>query len=140
MQLAARQSLAQCTAAAGRPAPLPDLRNRIYTIHFAYASTEVSVPDAELNSLVAEARNAVQIVLRARTDGKTDSVGEIRVAKGRAAAVKRYLAQAGVDLSRIRSTWQPSGDPVADNDTPEGRALNRRVEVEIYRTAPLVWH
>jgi type IV secretion system protein VirD4 len=31
--------------------------------------------------------------------------------KGRAAAVKRYLAQAGVDLSHIRSTWQPSGDP-----------------------------
>ena len=50
------------------------------------------------------------------------------------------LVQAGIEPARIRTTWQPAGDYAADNELPGGRALNRRVEVEIYRAAPQVAH
>jgi hypothetical protein len=43
-----------------------------------------------------------------------------------------------MDRTGIRATWQPIGDTVADNDSAAGRALNRRVEIEIYRAAPQV--
>jgi flagellar motor protein MotB len=42
-----------------------------------------------------------------------------------------------VDPSRIRATYQPAGDQVADNASARGRDLNRRVEIELYRALPV---
>jgi outer membrane protein OmpA-like peptidoglycan-associated protein len=114
----------------------PAAHNIVYAIFFDYGSTEVSMPDADGERLIADARNAPLVMLRGRTDGSTESPGETRVARGRVSAVRAYLLQAGVDDWRIRSTWQPTGDFIADNTSPEGRARNRRVEIEIYREAP----
>lgn len=114
----------------------PAARNIVYAIFFDYGSTEVSMPDADGERLIAVARNAPLVMLRGRTDGSAESPGETRVARGRVSAVHAYLLQAGVDDWRIRSTWQPTGDFIADNALPEGRARNRRVEIEIYREAP----
>ena len=55
----------------------------------------------------------------------------------RAAAVRDYLVAAGVDPARIRATYQPAGDHVADNVSAGGRGLNRRVEIEMYRALPV---
>ena len=57
--------------------------------------------------------------------------------QARANAVRAYLIAAGVDPARIRATHQPSGDHLADNRSPQGRNLNRRVEIEIYRAVPV---
>ena len=84
-----------------------------------------------------EAKAAPLVVLRGRTDGLSDSSGESRIAQARANAVRDYLIAAGVDPTRIRATHQPSGDHVADNRNPQGRNLNRRVEIEVYRALPL---
>ena len=90
------------------------------------------------NYVPAEAyRQSPLVVLRGRTDGTTDSPIESRIARERAAAVRDYLAAAGVDPTRIRATYQPAGDHAADNTAATGRAANRRVEVEVYRTAPV---
>ena len=43
----------------------------------------------------------------------------------------------GVDPARIRATYQPVGDHVADNGSDSGRGLNRRVEIELYRALPV---
>ena len=51
--------------------------------------------------------------------------------------MRDYLMSAGVNASRIRLSHQSVGDHVADNQTSAGRALNRRVEVEVYRAAPV---
>jgi outer membrane protein OmpA-like peptidoglycan-associated protein len=51
--------------------------------------------------------------------------------------VRDYLVAAGVDPARIRATYQPAGDHVADNASAGGRGLNRRVEVELYRALPV---
>ncbi len=76
-------------------------------------------------------------MLRGRTDGQTDTLAESRIARDRANAVRDYLVAVGVDAARIRATHQPTGDPVADNVSRSGQALNRRVEIEIYRVAPV---
>lgn len=110
--------------------------NAIYPVLFAYGSTRVNLPDADATRLLAEARDAPLIVLRGRTDGSTESVTESRIARERSAAVQAYLVRAGIDPNRIRATWQPVGDHAADNRTDDGRTLNRRVEIEIYRAAP----
>ncbi len=113
-----------------------DQRNNLHTVLFAFNSTHLELPAADAERLLAEARSAPLILLRGRTDGTTDTPTENRIARERAQAVEALLVRGGVPPARIRSTWQASGDHVSDNDTAEGRALNRRVEIEIYRAAP----
>jgi outer membrane protein OmpA-like peptidoglycan-associated protein len=111
--------------------------NRVHTVHFAFNSTRVSIPSTEATVLVDDSKAAPLVVLRGRTDGLSDSSAESRIAQARAIAVRDYLIAAGVDPTRIRTTHQPSGDHVADNRHPQGRQLNRRVEIEVYRALPL---
>lgn len=73
---------------------------------------------------------------RVEIEGHTDSVGtdeyNIRLSQGRAQSVRDYLAQAALPADRIIAT-RGFGEarPIATNDTPEGRQLNRRVEIVI---------
>ena len=130
--------LAQQQAIAAQAKALPDLRNTLYTVTFAFGSAKVSLPDAEAAQLAEETRTAPLVLLRGRTDGVAESAAESRIARERANAVRDYLVQAGVDPARIRSTWQPVGDHAVENGSAGGRALNRRVEIEVYRVAPRV--
>lgn len=111
--------------------------NSLRIVHFAFNSTQVSIPTAEASALVEEAKVAPLVLLRGRTDGTADSSAESRIAQARANAVRDYLVASGVDPTRIRTTHQPSGDHLADNRNPQGRSLNRRVEIEVYRTLPI---
>lgn len=67
--------------------------------------------------------------------GHTDSVGSAaynqRLSLARAESVKAYLASKGVDRQRIRTEGRGETQPVADNATAEGRAKNRRVDIEV---------
>lgn len=127
----------QALAALQRAEQPPPQANSIYTIQFSYGSSRVELaPDSTLG-LVDEAKRAPLVVLHGRTDGDIDTPAEARIARERAAAVKAYLVAAGVDPSRIRPTYQPTGDHVVGNTSASGRALNRRVEVEVYRILPL---
>ena len=71
-----------------------------------------------------------------RVDGYTDSVGtdayNMKLSERRATAVKDYLIkEAGVESSKITAVGRGEADPVGDNKTPEGKAMNRRVEISI---------
>ena len=110
--------------------------NGVYSVLFAFASSEVSIAAIDKTTLIEQARSAALVMLRGRTDGSVESAAESRVARERALAVRSFLVQSGVEPTRIRTTWQPVGDTAGDNDTPSGRTLNRRVEIELYRTAP----
>jgi outer membrane protein OmpA-like peptidoglycan-associated protein len=90
----------------------------------------------ELARLVEAARSSPWIELSGRTDGTVESPAESRVARTRAEAIRDLLVGNGIDASRIRATWQPVGDPAADMSTEGGRSLSRRVEIELYRSAP----
>jgi OOP family OmpA-OmpF porin len=70
--------------------------------------------------------------------GHTDSVGtdqyNQRLSVRRAEAVKSYLVSKGVEANRIYTEGKGEKQPVADNKTREGRAKNRRVEIEVVGT------
>jgi len=110
--------------------------NAVYTILFTFGSTDGLVPPSSASWLTGRARQAELIVARGRTDGEVETAAESRVARERAAAVRAYLVQAGIDPARIRTSYQPIGDHSANNSTAAGRALNRRVEIEIYGALP----
>ncbi|MBE0624769.1 MAG: OmpA family protein, partial [Burkholderiales bacterium] len=52
----------------------------------------------------------------------------------RAGAVKAYLVSKGIEANRIYTEGKGETQPVADNKTKEGRAKNRRVEIEVVGT------
>lgn len=71
--------------------------------------------------------------LRLRIEGHTDNVGQAAsnqaLSERRAAAVKAYLVEQGIDAARLESAGLGDTQPKAGNDTPEGRQTNRRVEL-----------
>ena len=132
--IAARQ---QMLATMKTPAGHQAQANSSYTVRFDFGSTRVVIPAESAAVLIEGAKAAPLVLLRGRTDGTNDVPAESRIARERAAAVRDYLVAAGVDPSRIRATYQPVGDHVADNASAGGRSLNRRVEIELYRALPV---
>ena len=130
---AGQKALAAIQAA--MPATTPG--NAVFTVRFDFASTHVVIPADVAAAVIETARAAPLVLLRGRTDGVTDSPAESRIARERAAAVRAYLVNAGVDPARIRATYQPAGDHAADNSSPSGQGMNRRVEIEVYRAPPV---
>ncbi len=70
--------------------------------------------------------------------GHTDSVGgdgyNQKLSIARSEAVKNFLTSKGVEKNRVYTEGKGEKSPVADNKTTEGRAKNRRVEVEVVGT------
>jgi len=70
--------------------------------------------------------------------GHTDAVGSDAYNQGlsirRSEAVKAYLVSKGVERNRVYTEGKGEKQPVADNKTTEGRAKNRRVEIEVVGT------
>jgi OOP family OmpA-OmpF porin len=88
---------------------------------------------AKLDELVQKLQGAslTAIHLIGYTDGVgTDSYNDA-LSQHRAASVRDYLVSKGVDPSLMDVTGRGKRDPVASNATKEGRAKNRRVEVEV---------
>ena len=86
-----------------------------------------AILDQVAASLVANPEIRIEIA------GYTDSTGSRRMNLGlsqaRAIAVRAYLARKGVAPLRMRATGYGASGYIADNKTPEGRAMNRRVEL-----------
>ena len=70
--------------------------------------------------------------------GHTDSVGSDeynqKLSVRRAEAVKAYIISKGVEANRVYTEGKGEKQPVADNKTADGRAKNRRVEIEVVGT------
>ncbi len=86
-----------------------------------------------LNSVVLVANEFDQTVLV--VDGHTDSVGDPgynqRLSERRADTVARYLTAQGVQPVRVAAYGYGERYPIASNETAEGRAMNRRVELTL---------
>ena len=70
--------------------------------------------------------------------GHADSIGSDaynqRLSVRRAESVKAYLVSKGIEANRVYTEGKGEKQPVADNKTKEGRAKNRRVEIEVIGT------
>ena len=104
----------------------------LYGITFDFNKTTLR-PDSEgtlqrvLALLQSETSRAVEV------QGHTDNVGgddyNLKLSQGRADTVKTWLVSHGVAANRITTRGYGRQQPVADNDSDEGRAKNRRVEL-----------
>ena len=73
--------------------------------------------------------------VRISVDGHTDATGpeayNQTLSERRAKAVKSYLVENGVRADRLSTRGYGESNPIASNDTREGRELNRRVELKV---------
>lgn len=96
---------------------------------FAHTNFEPSKPVA--SALRAGVRGAEAIEVRGHTDSNVVNAADMRVAMDRAEKARTWLIRNGADASKIRTKHFPAGSFLADNRTPQGRSMNRRVEIDI---------
>ena len=85
------------------------------------------VLDRFAQTLNANPGSTVRIIGHTDNTG-TDSIND-PLSVNRAASVRQYLAARGVDPARITIDGRGSHEPIADNSSAQGRAMNRRVEI-----------
>lgn len=111
--------------------PLPE---RKFIIYFKRNSNEL--PDQAFETLDRIADFLVQspassIAIKGYTDSSGNYNYNVSVSEFRANSIKSYLVGKGVHVSRIDSVGLGPQDPIATNETAEGRSRNRRVEIEL---------
>jgi outer membrane protein OmpA-like peptidoglycan-associated protein len=108
------------------------------TIIVSFAPGSALLTDAarrELAAVVPDVRRSDAIEIRGRTDELGSGAGNEILARNRAVAVRDYLRAAQLaEQTAIRLTFKGACCYVAGNDTAEGRAANRRVEIEWQRS------
>lgn len=70
-----------------------------------------------------------KVVIEGHTDSRGSDANNLELSRKRAEAVRDYLASQGVSADRMQAVGRGESQPIAPNDTPEGRANNRRVEI-----------
>ena len=85
-----------------------------------------------LGMLASIARNCdARIEIAAHTDAKGDAAVNLKLSERRADAVRKYLVSSGVPAEDVEAAGYGETQPVATNDTEEGRRMNRRVEFRV---------
>ena len=87
----------------------------------------------ELDELVKymELKPNIKIEVGGHTDDEGSESGNLILSENRANAVRDYLMSKGIDGNRIKAKGYGESNPIGDNDTEAGRALNRRTEIRI---------
>ncbi len=129
---------AQAPAPAPAPAPMAPAKVTYAADAFFDFDKSVLKPEgkAKLDDLVAKVKDiSLEVVIAV---GHTDATGSDgynqKLSVRRSEAVKAYLVSKGIEKNRIYTEGKGEAQPVADNKTREGRAKNRRVEVEVVGT------
>ncbi len=105
-------------------------------VSFVTGSAKLTLSSqAPLDRAVAALRERPEqrVVIEGHTDNAGSRDANIRLSKARAEAVRAYFISKGIPATRLTSVGLGPDQPVASNDTPEGRAKNRRVQL---RSAP----
>ncbi len=122
------------------PAPQPPAAEKVTYAADAFFDTDKSVlkPEgrAKLDDLVSKVKdiNLEVIIAVGHTDSDASDAYNQKLSVRRAEAVKAYLVTKGIEKNRVYTEGKGEKQPVADNKTREGKAKNRRVEVEVVGT------
>lgn len=102
-------------------------------IHFATGKADILPESSETIQQIAQLlkdHSDLNILIEGHTDNTGNFDKNMELSRKRADAVKIYLiSKYGIDGTRLRSVGQGQTQPVGTNDTEEGRAKNRRVEI-----------
>ncbi|MBP9904568.1 MAG: OmpA family protein [Rhodoferax sp.] len=122
------------------PKPAPVAATKVTYAADAFFDFDKAVLKAEgkakLDDLVAKVKGInLEVIIAV---GHTDSVGgdpyNQKLSVKRSEAVKAYLVSKGIEKNRVYTEGKGEKQPVADNKTKDGRAKNRRVEIEVVGT------
>jgi len=112
----------------------PPFQEKTFTVQFPSDSNEFSIDAYTLLDDIIDIAlkyHGLEVLIT----GYTDSIGNKnynkQLSKFRATVVKSYLVGHGVDSKQILVSGMGPDNPIATNDTPEGRQLNRRVEIKL---------
>ena len=138
--VAPKAEAAPAPKAAPAPAPAPAAATKVTYAADAFFDFDKSVlkkeGKAKLDDLVGKVKGInLEVIIAV---GHTDSIGtdayNQKLSVRRAEAVKAYLVSKGIEKNRVYTEGKGEKQPVADNKTKEGRAKNRRVEIEVVGT------
>lgn len=103
-------------------------------VNFDFDKASLTVNAKALLDGVAEAlasRPDIEVEIGGHTDGKGSDEYNLRLSDRRSKSVKDYLVKKSIRSSRMTTRGYGETMPVADNETDEGRELNRRVELKV---------
>lgn len=113
------------------------IKVKIENLFFATNRTNILPESEEAMSGLAQFlldNESVTIHIMGHTDAVGSEKANLILSEGRANSVRLELIKRGIDADRITAEGKGESEPVADNETEEGRALNRRVEFTITGT------
>lgn len=104
-------------------------------LQFARNSAAVNLGGPELEQILATMQRYpdIRILVAGHTDSRSTEAYNQQLSEQRANGVKAWLVDRGIMPSRVETYGFGESRPIADNGTAEGRAQNRRVEVQILR-------
>jgi outer membrane protein OmpA-like peptidoglycan-associated protein len=125
---------AAAKAAATTPTPATGKKIILRGVNFDFDKANIRadarpILDEAITTLKAE--GGIAIIAEGHTDGVGTDAYNLALSQRRAAAVKDYLVKGGIGADRIKVEGFGESKPVASNDTADGRAQNRRVELRI---------
>lgn len=111
-----------------------DGRFRFKNLNYASGSAVIdgeSVQEVDNISAILKAYPDVSINIEGYTDSQGNADSNITLSQQRADAVQNRLLAEGIEANRIKTKGFGAANPIGDNETAEGRAQNRRIEVVI---------
>lgn len=107
-----------------------DFENVFFDINAAQLTTASFIELDALVNYLENTKNA-SIFIEGHTDNTGSEIANMNLSEKRANAIAQYLFQKGIALQRITSKGYGASKPIANNNTPEGRAKNRRTSFTI---------
>jgi outer membrane protein OmpA-like peptidoglycan-associated protein len=103
-------------------------------VHFDFNKADIrkdAVPILDEAAEMLKDEGSVGVIVVGHTDNIGSDAYNLKLSKRRADAVAKYLTSHGVDAKRLKTEGAGESKPVATNDTADGRAQNRRVELHV---------
>ena len=103
-------------------------------VNFAPAKYDISeelISQLQEFALFLKENRGYQVVIYGYTDSLGRKESNRKLSQNRANSIKEVLTRYGISITRLTSIGKGDANPIADNKTKEGRAKNRRIEVEL---------